>query len=126
MTLPTTTSQTIKRGLHGKCPACGVGRMLHRYIIPLEKCAHCDMPFEPLRADDGPAWATVLITGHLSMPFVFWLLEQGIDNTTLEILYSILFILLLSALILPRAKGIFMAIIWMMHVRKEQPPSNTQ
>lgn len=117
MALPPTTSQTIKRGLHGKCPACGEGNMLHRYITPLEKCAHCDLPFEPLRADDGPAWVTILITGHLSMPFVFWLLEQGIDNTTLEILYSILFILLLSALILPRAKGIFMAIIWMMHVK---------
>ncbi|PCI57106.1 MAG: hypothetical protein COB36_02210 [Alphaproteobacteria bacterium] len=117
MALPPTTSQAIKRGLRGKCPACGEASMLHRYITPLEKCTHCGLAFAPLRADDGPAWATILITGHLSMPFVFWLLEQGIDNTALETLYSILFILLLSTIILPRAKGVFMAIIWMMHVR---------
>ncbi|PCK00522.1 MAG: hypothetical protein COA45_01710 [Zetaproteobacteria bacterium] len=123
MTRPSTTSQTIKHGLHGKCPSCGIGKMLHRYIVPLEKCDHCALPFAPLHADDGPAWVTILISGHLSMPFVFWILEQNIDNTTLEILYSVLFILVLSGLILPRAKGIFMAIIWMKHVKKESPPA---
>lgn len=119
MAAPSTTLEILKRGLRGKCPACGEGKMLHLYITPLGKCKHCNLLFEPLRADDGPAWLTILITGHLSMPFVFWLLEQGIDNTALETLYSILFILLLSALILPRAKGIFMAIIWM----KDNPRS---
>ena len=119
MTGKPTTSEALKRGICGKCPACGAGRMLRRYIVPLQQCTHCNLPFAPLRADDGPAWATVLITGHLSMPFVFWVLEQGIENTALEILYAIMFILFLSALILPRAKGVFMAIIWMMHVKKD-------
>lgn len=114
-----TTSQTIKRGLCGKCPSCGIGKMLHHYIVPFEKCTNCDLSFELLRSDDGPAWATILISGHLSMPFVFWILEIGLDNTFLEILYSIMFITLLSAIILPCAKGAFMAIIWMMHIKKD-------
>ncbi|PCJ02633.1 MAG: hypothetical protein COB14_01350 [Alphaproteobacteria bacterium] len=119
MALSSLTTQTLKRGACGKCPACGIGRMLHNYIAPLEKCTYCNLTFAPLRADDGPAWVTILITGHLSMPFVFWLLDQKLNNTTLEIIYALAFILLLSALILPRAKGVFMAIIWMMHVKKE-------
>lgn len=119
MTEQVTTSQTIKRGLCGKCPSCGVGKMLHKYTVPLEKCSNCDLQFEQLRSDDGPAWATILISGHLSMPFVFWIMEQGIDNTYLEVLYSIMFVMLLSAIILPLAKGAFMSVIWMMHIRKD-------
>ncbi|MGH1379240.1 MAG: DUF983 domain-containing protein [Alphaproteobacteria bacterium] len=119
MTKEPTTSQIIHRGLCGKCPSCGAGKMLRKYIIPLDKCSNCELEFAPLRSDDGPAWATVLISGHLSMPFVFWILELGLENTFLEILYSVMFIIFLSAIILPCAKGIFMAIIWMMHVRKD-------
>ena len=119
MPLNPATTKTLKRGACGKCPACGIGRMLHNYIVPLEKCTNCELTFTPLCADDGPAWVTILISGHLSMPFVFWLLDQKLNNTTLEITYALAFILLLSALILPRAKGVFMAIIWMMHVKKE-------
>lgn len=94
--------------------------MLHGYLTPNESCSSCDLDFNELRADDGPAWATVLISGHLCMPFTFWVLELGLNNTALEIALPVLFILALSAVILPLAKGAFMAIIWMMHVRKNE------
>ena len=113
------TKQTLKRGFFNTCPQCGKGAILHGYTTPHKKCAQCNLDYEPLRADDGPAWVTILIAGHLSMPFVFWILELGLDNTALEIALSIAFITALSAIILPRAKGIFMAIIWLMHMRKE-------
>ena len=114
--------ETLTRGFFNKCPQCGEGRMLHTYITPYKECSHCTLDFDLLRADDGPAWATVLITGHLTMPFVFWMLEWGLDNIWLEILLPCLFIVGLSIIILPRAKGIFMAIIWMMHINK--PPED--
>lgn len=109
----------LTRAFFNKCPSCGEGNMLHKYITPHKQCSNCEQDFEALRADDGPAWATILITGHLTMPFVFWMLEWGLNNIWLEILLPCLFIVALSVIILPRAKGIFMAIIWMMHVNKE-------
>ncbi len=116
--METSTKETLKRGFFNHCPQCGEGKLLRGYITPHEKCSNCNLDFEPLRADDGPAWVTILIAGHLSMPFVFWILEQNLDNLVLEIGLPILFITALSALILPRAKGMFMNIIWMMHIKK--------
>lgn len=90
------------------------------YLTPRKCCDHCGLDYEPLRADDGPAWATILITGHLTMPFVFWILEFGFDNLWIEIGLPIAFIVILSAIILPYAKGAFMGIIWLMHYRKDE------
>ncbi len=111
--------ELIKRGFFNKCPQCNEGKLLRRYTTPHKECSNCSLDYEPLRADDGPAWATILISGHLAMPFAFWILEQNLDNTFLEILYPSLFIILLSIIMLPRAKGIFMNIIWHIHVRKD-------
>ncbi len=111
--------QIIKRGFFNTCPKCGVGKILHGYITPYDACSHCAQDFNVLRADDGPAWLTVLITGHLTMPFVFFMLEWNLDKLWLEILLPCLLIVGLSAIILPRAKGVFMAIIWMMIIKKD-------
>jgi uncharacterized protein (DUF983 family) len=113
------TKTTLKRGFFNRCPSCGEGKLLRGFTTPHKCCSHCHLDFEPLRADDGPAWATILIAGHLSMPFVFFMLDLGLDNMVLEISASIAFILGISALILPRAKGMFMSVIWQMHIKKE-------
>lgn len=114
------TQNTLIRGFKNRCPSCGEGKLLRGYTTPNETCSHCDLDFEPLRADDGPAWATILIAGHLAMPFVFWILEQQLNNTAVEISASVAVIVALCAVILPRAKGMFMAVIWMMHVKKDK------
>ena len=114
------TKTTLKHGFFNLCPACGEGRLLRKYTAPHKSCSHCELNYAPLRADDGPAWATILIAGHLTMPVVFWVLDLGLDNMVIEISICITFILFISALILPRAKGIFMAIIWLMHIKKNQ------
>lgn len=103
----------LKRGFFNRCPNCGQGKLLRGYITPLENCTHCGLEFAPLRADDGPAWATILITGHLAMPFAFWLLEYPTLSTNTIIAILIGLVIAMSAVILPRAKGIFMAVIWM-------------
>lgn len=117
-----TTGTILKRGLAGLCPRCGKGKLLRAYITPNKSCNACGLDFEPLRADDGPAWATILITGHISMPFAFWLLDaQSQLSTFTQTAILIGFVLALSAAILPRAKGAFMAIIWMSKKKEPEP-----
>lgn len=112
--------QTLKRGFFAKCPKCGEGKLLHKYTTPLKSCSQCNLDFEPLRADDGPAWATILIAGHLTMPFTFLLFDLGFESVELITLLSIGFISALSLLILPRAKGMFMAMIWNTQSKKTE------
>lgn len=114
------TSDILKRGFFLKCPKCGTGKLFHGYLTPRAECGHCHQDFARLRADDGPAWATILITGHLAMPFAFWILESDIQSLWAQISILIGLVLLMSGLILPRAKGMFMAMIWKTQLKKTE------
>jgi len=56
------------RGWRRRCPNCGAGPMMTGYLTVRERCAVCDEPLHHHRADDGPAYLTILIVGHLMAP----------------------------------------------------------
>lgn len=117
MTAETQTSDrpirpALLRGWRRKCPACGNGPLMQGFLSVREDCAVCGEELHHQRADDGPSWATILITGHLlapSMLIVFtafrpepWVMATG---------FSIVFVLL-TMFLLPRIKGMFVALQW--------------
>ncbi len=55
----------IGRGLAGRCPACGVGKIFAGYLRVVPACAHCGAPLGRLRSDDAPPYITILIVGHI-------------------------------------------------------------
>ena len=60
-----------------KCPKCGTGPMLRSYLKVNDHCPVCREDLSHHRADDGPAYLTILIVGHLMAPllhvaFVTW------------------------------------------------------
>lgn len=61
----------LARGLRGKCPHCGVGPMFYRYLKVEPVCQTCGQDLDRYPSDDGPAYFTVLIVGHLVVvPFL--------------------------------------------------------
>jgi uncharacterized protein (DUF983 family) len=59
------------RGLRGRCPNCGHGRLFYRYLKVEPICQSCGHNLDRYPADDGPAYFTVLIVGHLVVvPFL--------------------------------------------------------
>jgi uncharacterized protein (DUF983 family) len=59
------------RGLRGRCPHCGKGAMFYRYLKVEPVCQSCGLDLDRYPADDGPAYFTVLIVGHLVIvPFL--------------------------------------------------------
>ena len=56
---------SLLRGWRGRCPQCGGGPLLHGYLKTRSACAACGEDLSPARADDIPAWATILIVGKL-------------------------------------------------------------
>ena len=54
----------VLRGLRGRCPHCGQGHLFRAYLKPVDACSVCHEPLKHIRADDGPAWLTILIVGH--------------------------------------------------------------
>lgn len=65
---PRPTAQTLLRGLVGRCPQCGAGRMFGRYLKVADHCGHCGEALHHQRADDAPAYFVILIVGHIVVP----------------------------------------------------------
>lgn len=62
---------SMLRGLRGRCPHCGLGRMFYRYLKVEPVCQSCGHDLDRYPADDGPAYFTVLLVGHLVIvPFL--------------------------------------------------------
>src|SRR5579862_1826697 len=55
----------ITRGLARRCPHCGEGRLFRGYLKVEPTCEVCGHDNGAYRADDGPAYFTILIVGHL-------------------------------------------------------------
>jgi uncharacterized protein (DUF983 family) len=59
--------QSIKRGLLGRCPHCGEGKLFRAFVKPVDNCAVCSEDYTHQRADDLPAYLVVLIVGHITV-----------------------------------------------------------
>jgi uncharacterized protein (DUF983 family) len=109
---PVTMVQAMSRGIAGRCPKCGAGKLLASYLKPVAACAVCGEVLGNIRADDGPPWLTILITGHILLPLIFTI-EPHLnwpDWLSMSVWVSLATALML--LILPRAKGLFIGVIW--------------
>ncbi|MGB0681371.1 MAG: DUF983 domain-containing protein [Magnetovibrionaceae bacterium] len=100
------------RGIRGKCPSCGQTKLFRAYLKQVDACAVCETRWGEVRADDGPAWATILIVGHLIAPLLaLAALTEGLPTWAAAGGLCVLAVIL-CLVILPRAKGAFIAIIW--------------
>ena len=102
----------VIRGASGRCPNCGQGRLFQSYLKQVEQCTNCDEEFGHIRAEDGPAWLTILIVGHILAPFLLIVLPQVTwpDWEIMAVIMTLMMVLTFA--ILPRAKGVFIAMIW--------------
>lgn len=58
------------RGLTGRCPHCGEGRMFRAFLKVADQCDRCGEELHHQRADDFPAYLVIVIVGHLVVPLV--------------------------------------------------------
>ena len=103
----------LRRGWSGRCPRCGDGRLFGRYLKMASRCAACGQDFEPYRADDAPAYFTILIVGHLVVPLVLAFERYAVEPPLWQ--HALLWLPLsiaLSLLLLPRTKGAVIALLW--------------
>jgi uncharacterized protein (DUF983 family) len=58
-------SLAISRGLRGRCPRCGEGRLFEGFLKLRPVCERCDLDFGFADAGDGPAVFVILLGGAL-------------------------------------------------------------
>ncbi|MFZ0424871.1 MAG: DUF983 domain-containing protein [Xanthobacteraceae bacterium] len=108
------TLTAIWRGARGLCPRCGEGQLLHHYLKMVDCCSVCGEPYGHYRTDDAAPWLTILVVGHVTVPFVV-LWEINFDPP-LALVFAVFLPLIvgLTLFLLPRCKGVMAAVLWAM------------
>ncbi len=102
----------LLRGWRMKCPSCGTGPMMRSYLKTRKQCAVCGEELHHHRADDGPAYVTILVSGHLLAPMILFVFTTfRPDPLVMAVLFCIGFTAL-ALYLLPRFKGMFVAMQW--------------
>lgn len=106
------TWPAIVKGFRCKCPNCGKGKLLHSYLKVNDTCANCGQELFHHRADDGPAYLTILLVGHLLAPALHvTYVSLRPSPWAMAIGFSIACVAL-SLFLLPRLKGAVVGFQW--------------
>ncbi|MEM9910085.1 MAG: DUF983 domain-containing protein [Pseudomonadota bacterium] len=102
----------LRRGYARTCPCCGKGPLFEGYLKLRDTCPECNEDLSHARADDGPAYLTILIVGHLIIPFLH--ISFTIWRPEPLVLFAVFAIacVSLSLYLLPRLKGAVVAFQW--------------
>ena len=115
----------LKRGLRGRCPRCGEGKLFRAFLKVDDHCSVCGQDFTPHRADDLPAYLVIVIVGHIVVPTILWIETDYSPSVALQLAIYLPLTLILSLALLQPVKGAVVAIQWAlrMHGFDEQNPT---
>ena len=106
------TAQAVLRGVRCRCPQCGQGRMFRGYLKVNDACPVCREDLSHHRADDGPAYLTILVVGHILVPLLLIAFPRlRPDPLVLASVFTIAAVAL-SLFLLPRLKGLVVGLQW--------------
>ena len=100
------------RGAMGRCPACGGGKLFRAFLKVADHCPACNEALHHQRADDGPAYLTILLVSHLGAPLLLASYVAWRPSAMTMIWTFGLGAVILSLLLLPRIKGAFVGLQW--------------
>jgi len=102
----------LLRGWRRRCPNCGAGPMLRGYLKVRDTCPVCGEELHHHRADDGPAYLTILIVGHLLAPILLFTYTKWRPEPLVMAVGFTIGTVALSLYLLPRLKGAMVALQW--------------
>jgi len=116
---------SVFRGVAGNCPACGKGRLFWKYLKVNGRCEQCDTDLARYPADDGPAYLTILLVGHLIVaPMLFFpIVWQANPLYSLPIILGALSLVTLA--VLPRVKGGWVGMMYALGVKDTEAHFHT-
>ena len=100
------------RGWRRRCPSCGTGPMMRAYLKVRDECPVCGQELFHHRADDGPAYLTILIVGHLMAPIIIFAYSTYRPEPMVMASLFTVGCVGLSLWLLPRLKGAMVGLQW--------------
>lgn len=105
--------RSILRGAQGRCPSCGGAKaVLEGYLRIRSACPHCGERLGRIKADDGPAYFTVLVAGHVVVSLALAAEQAWHPPLELQLAACVTLLGLLIWRLLPRMKGAVLGLMW--------------
>ncbi len=104
--------QALRRGWRCRCPGCGAGPLMRGYLKVRDVCSVCGEELFHHRADDGPAYLTILVVGHLIAPLMLIVFIRFRPDPLFAATIFSVGAVALSLFLLPRLKGALVALQW--------------
>jgi uncharacterized protein (DUF983 family) len=112
---PASPLQALLRGARRRCPRCGEGALFERWFTMRERCASCDLVFEPTAGD---TWGFWVLMDRMFLLAAMVLLFFGFRPETWE--GRTLFLLGVAIPLvatMPHRQGIAIALDWIVRSR---------
>ncbi len=100
------------RGWRRRCPSCGAGPLFQGFLKVRDHCPVCNEALFHQRADDGPAYVTILIVGHIIGPLMLALYIKWTPDPLITAALLSVASVAMSLFLLPRIKGAFVGLQW--------------
>ena len=117
--------QSMLRGLKGRCPHCGQGKLFRSYLKVQDTCPTCAHNLSKYPADDGPAYFTILMVGHMVVAplLLFPVIWQASPAIVLPA--TLIPLALVSLLLLPLNKGWLIGLLYALGVKRSDGAIHT-
>lgn len=104
--------RSMLRGFGLRCPNCGKGRLFRSFLKVADACPACGEHLHHQRADDAPAYFTIVIVGHIIVGGVLALEKASAPPTWVHAIVWLPLTLVCSLWLLPRVKGALVGLQW--------------
>lgn len=102
----------IRKAMAHRCPNCGKGALYEKYLKLRSECAECGEDLSHARADDGPAYLSILVTAKVMgtaqlMAYEAWQPPALVMAGTFGV-----GVVVMALALLPRFKGLIVGVQW--------------
>lgn len=120
--------QAMMRGMRGRCPNCGEGKLFRAFLKTADNCSACGQNFSHHRADDLPAYLVIVVVGHIVVPVALWIETNYSPSVALQLAIYLPFTLIASLLLLQPIKGAVVGLQWAfrMHGFDDRRPAGVE
>lgn len=106
--------QSLQRGMRGKCPSCGDGKVFFKGLTVNNECPSCNEALHHHRADDLPAYLNIFIIGHVVVAFAMIVMDTDIFEMWTLVAIACVLAVLLAGLLMRPLKGLVLGAQWAM------------
>jgi len=109
-------AHAMRRGFAQRCPQCGKGALFWKYLKVNDTCPHCGEALHHHRADDAPAYFTIVIVGHFIVGGILALHKALAPPEWVQLAIWLPLTLVSCLWLLPRIKGALVGLQWALYM----------